>query len=280
MLRHKRPELRYAVAFGALIAISVCPFTLAYVYFGQQVNSYAHTGGWLGSVYAWHQLLTPWLLTAWLLIVGLHSLRILDACGRTLRMMRAGCWEADEDVLAVVRDVVARARLKRDTDVRESIVVHVPAVYGWRRPVMVIPAWIMREMTPAQLETIVAHELAHVARNDWIINVFQVHLEAIMFFHPAVWFLGNRIRQEREYCCDDAAVRLYGNRVHYAEALLQMEETRVARPAASLSIAGGDLHARIKRLLYPAPPTHRKHLVDAATYFLVATVLAITPILF
>ena len=94
----------------------------------------------------------------------------------------------------------------------------------------------------------IAHELAHIKRFDPFVNVFQVCVETLLFYHPAVWWLNKRIRAEREHCCDEAAVQICGDAVEYARALTLMEEWRSA-PALAMAANRGPLTERILRLL-------------------------------
>ena len=91
--------------------------------------------------------------------------------------------------------------------------VDVPTVIGWLRPVVLVPASALAGMTPQQLEAILAHELAHIRRHDYLVNLLQTLVETLLFYHPAVWWLSRRIRIERENCCDDLAVSLCGDPV-------------------------------------------------------------------
>lgn len=274
-LDRSRAELRYAVAYGSLVALCVCPVLLTILHLSDLSMIYAFS-----HAHPWITFIAPWLLALWLAAFLLNVLRVLDACARTNHIMRAGCWKADRDVQGVVQRVYARMHLKRMVDERESVVVHVPAVYGFLRPILVIPVWMMREMNPSQLEGIVAHELAHVRRNDWIMNLCQVVMESMLFFHPAVWWLGRFIRQEREYCCDDAAVQVCRNAVEYARALVHVEETRLATPVAALSLTDGNLHARISRLLYASESSLAARAAHVAGRLAAAAAVATFPAIF
>ena len=95
--------------------------------------------------------------------------------------------------------------------------VEVPTVIGWLRPVVLMPASALSGMGPQQLEAILAHELAHIRRHDYLVNLLQTVVETLLFYHPAVWWLSGRIRVERENCCDDLAVSLCGDPYAYAE---------------------------------------------------------------
>src|SRR5262249_26688490 len=130
-----------------------------------------------------------------------------------------------------------------------------PMVIGWLRPVILLPASAMTGLTPQQLEAIIAHELAHIRRHDYLINLLQAVIETLLFYHPAVWWVSRRIRQEREHCCDDLAVAVCGDALTYARALLEMERLRAAGPQLAMAANGGLLMNRIRRLV-GAQPKH------------------------
>ena len=112
--------------------------------------------------------------------------------------------------------------------------VDTPTVIGWLRPVVLLPVAALANLTPDQVQAILAHELAHVRRHDFVVNLLQTIAETLLFYHPAVWWLSHRIRVEREHCCDDIAVEVCGDPVGYAEAL-----TTLAAWARLRARAGG-----------------------------------------
>jgi HEAT repeat protein len=135
-----------------------------------------------------------------------------------------------------------------------SALVEVPTVIGWLRPVLLLPASALTGLPPRQLEVILIHELAHIRRHDYLVNLVQSLVEVLLFYHPAVWWLSRQVRRERESCCDDLAVALCGDRLLYARALLALAEARQPQPALSLAAGGGVLLERIRRLLgVPGP---------------------------
>jgi hypothetical protein len=137
-----------------------------------------------------------------------------------------------------------------------SELARAPMVVGWFRPVIVVPVAMLTGLTPGQLRVLLAHELSHVARWDHWVNLAQLLLETLLFYHPAVWWVSGRIRDAREHCCDDAAVTFCDDAVQYAEALVAMVRVHRATPAMALSAAGGSLASRIRRLLEPAQSSH------------------------
>ena len=147
-----------------------------------------------------------------------------------------------------------RLHIGRAVRLLESTSVSVPTVIGWLRPVVLLPASAMAGLAPNQMEAILAHELAHIRRHDYIVNLFQTVVETLLFYHPAVWWLSRRIRAERENCCDDLAVSLCGDPVAYAAALAELEGLRSTTGDLVLAATGGSLLQRVRRLL--GVPTH------------------------
>jgi hypothetical protein len=125
----------------------------------------------------------------------------------------------------------------------------VPTVIGWLRPVILLPASTLTGLSAAQIEALLAHELAHIRRYDYLINLLQTAVETLLFYHPAVWWISRQIREEREHCCDDLAVAACGNVLIYARALAELERLRVAAPRFAVAATGGPLVRRIQRLI-------------------------------
>ena len=142
-----------------------------------------------------------------------------------------------------------RFGVRRSLAVLESGDLTVPATFGWLRPVLLVPIGMTTGLTPAQVEHILAHELAHVRRHDYLINLVQTLIESLLFYHPAVWWLSRRMRIEREYCCDDLVIAARRDTVGYARALTELEARRRRALSLSLSAAGGSLMDRVRRLV-------------------------------
>ncbi len=142
-----------------------------------------------------------------------------------------------------------RLHIARPIRLLESSMVDVPTVIGWLRPVVLMPASALAGMAPQQLEAILAHELAHIRRHDYLVNLLQTLVETLLFYHPAVWWLSRRIRVERENCCDDLAVSLCGDPYAYARALADLEELRADSSRLVLAATGGSLLHRVRRLI-------------------------------
>ncbi len=191
--------------------------------------------------------LLPWMVGVWAAGVALFSLRLVIGW-RTVRRWRAsGTATIPAEWQARFAALCERLRLTRPVRMLSSATVAVPVVIGWLKPVVLLPASLLAGMPAAQLEAVLAHELAHVRRHDYLVNLLQTLLETLFFYHPAVWWVSAQLRQEREHCCDDIAASLHGDTLGYARALTALEELR-ALPAVGVSAAGGSLLQRIRRL--------------------------------
>ena len=189
------------------------------------------------------------MLLVWTAGVVFLSLRLLAGWLWVQRMKSHGTAPAPEQWHAVVVRLSRRLHVARPIHLLQSSVVHVPTVVGWVRPVILMPVSALAGMAPRQLEAILAHELAHIRRHDYLVNLLQSLVETLLFYHPAVWWLSRRIRMERENCCDDLAVTLCGDPYTYARALADLEELRAAAPDLAVAATGGSLLQRIRRLL-------------------------------
>ncbi|HSB08410.1 MAG TPA: M56 family metallopeptidase [Blastocatellia bacterium] len=196
----------------------------------------------------------PWLLALW--FGGVLSLSLRFAGGlvmvrRLKRAQRSVALALWEDKL---KQLCRRLRLSRPVRLCESALVEVPTVIGSLKPVILIPSSALIGLTPDQLEALLAHELAHIRRYDYLVNLFQTAVETLLFYHPAVWWVSAQIRQEREHCCDDLAVATCGDVLMYARALTALEEMRATEPQLAVAASGGSLLVRIERLLRGRAP--------------------------
>ncbi|UCC43023.1 MAG: M56 family metallopeptidase, partial [Candidatus Zixiibacteriota bacterium] len=221
----------------------------------------------------------PYLSHIWAVCVILLSLYHLSGWSKARALAHQstteldGSWEARFARLCTDLGVTGYVRLA------ESTLARVPCVVGWLRPVILMPASMLTGLTTAQLEMILAHELAHIRRHDVLINYIQTVIETLMFFNPAVWWISHQIRQERENCCDDFAVRVRGSRLTLAKALTDMEELKM-RPSLSVAAGGGSLSKRVRRLVGLPPEARRLPRIGAATLFTLAMVIsmALSPV--
>ncbi len=190
----------------------------------------------------------PWLVEAWLLGVAFFSLRSAGGFLLLERERRKQSSVVADRVLQICHAMQDQLGIDRVIRYSECAWLQAPAVIGWFRPVVFLPMSALTGLSEEQLRSVIAHELAHIQRLDPFVNVFQVCVETLLFYHPAVWWLNKRIRAEREHCCDETAVAICGNAVEYARALTMMEEWRRA-PALAMAVNRGPLTERIVRVL-------------------------------
>jgi beta-lactamase regulating signal transducer with metallopeptidase domain len=145
---------------------------------------------------------------------------------------------------------VARLGLWRAVAIVEAA-VDSPLTLGWLRPVVFLPLGWATDLPPHVIEAAILHELMHVRRHDYLVNVAQHVLEALFFFHPSVWWLSRHVRRERELCCDQAVVLNQLDPLDYASALLAIEQQRSFAPNVTLGlpVARGELSSRIEHVL-------------------------------
>ena len=189
-----------------------------------------------------------WLVEAWLIGVAFFSLRSAGGFVLLERERRRQSSVVEDRILATCYTLQDRLGINRAIQYCECAWLQAPAVIGWFRPIVFLPMSAVTGLSDEQLQSVIAHELAHIQRLDPFVNVFQVCVETLLFYHPAVWWLNKRIRAEREHCCDDTAVSVCGNAVEYARALTLMEEWRSA-PTLAMAANRGPLKERIVRVL-------------------------------
>jgi hypothetical protein len=184
--------------------------------------------------------------------VALFSLRFAGGFLLLEHRRRTQSHLPGEPVLGLCLDLQRRLGLDRAIHYLECGWVEAPAVIGWLRPAVLLPVFALTGLSEEQFRAVIAHELAHIRRHDWLVNLFQVLAESLLFYHPAMWWLNRRIRVERELCCDEIAVSLTGSRLEYARALAQMANWKNVSMLA-MAANRGPLTHRILHILGRKP---------------------------
>ena len=193
--------------------------------------------------------LPGWVVCIWLAGVLAMSGRATGGWMRAWRLKHRGTHPVNPEWIEALDRLKERLQVTRSVRLCASGIAKVPTVIGWMRPLILLPATAITGLTEAQLRAVLAHELAHVRRHDYLINLVQTAVETLLFYHPAVWWIGHQMRIEREHCCDDLAVEVCGDAAGYAGALAQLEELRGRITEPALAANGGNLLGRIRRLL-------------------------------
>lgn len=260
-LRNARPEARYAVGCGALLACLAWPAASLYL----RLAGGDATGVLFSSTLLPAALLAPDSLPDLdLLLRAIVGVWALCAAMLALRMALGMLWIArsarkDEATHALwqtrLSGMAQDAGVTRPVRLRVLDGIASPLTAGIWRPMVLVPAALITGMPPHLLDALLAHELAHIRRHDYLLNLLQNAIEALLFFHPAVWWISRGVRLEREHIADDFAARQLGEPRRLALALSELERLQFSTHHLAQAANGGDLMSRIKRLLRPAPQT-------------------------
>jgi D-alanyl-D-alanine endopeptidase (penicillin-binding protein 7) len=267
-LRNARPERRYAVACLALLlcvawpAVDVVTMLLddrdvAAARMLPLASSPAAVLRDAVGVLAWLQQHLDWIVGTWAACAAAFGLRMalgLMWVGRASHGPAASVHGNEERVWQTkLAQLAARCGIDRNVRLRIVDSLASPVTAGCWRPIVLVPAALVTGMSPHLLEALLAHELGHVRRHDYVVNLVQTVIEALLFYHPAVWWISRRIRHEREQIADDFAAHRLGEPRRLARALSELERLQFSSHHLAQAAAGGDLMARIRRLVRPHP---------------------------
>lgn len=280
VMRRQSSVTRFAVWFSALMAIATLPFFVGS--FGSQVASNplavaAQPALTLPSTWALY------LFAAWVAISAWRMIGVARGLWH-LYTLRKSCVAIDPATLdPVLQNTLARNQSPRQIALCTSALTNVPTALGLVKPAIVIPAWVMQELSAEELNQILLHEIAHLRRwDDWT-NLAQKLVKALFFFHPAVWWIEKKVSLEREMACDDAVLAETASPRAYAECLAHLaEKTLIQRSIAFAQAALGKIHQtslRVAQILDADRPTGNgrswKPAVSLVSAFALACVLGI-----
>ena len=256
-------QTRYRLAFFFMLLLAVTPvatfFWLSphYSATADAVGSLAESAAvltiaigtpaldWQAAVYPW----LPWAVLVWAVGVAVMTGRLLIEWRNVRLLTRLDVSPLTPLWQSRVQHLITSLGVRTAVRALQSARVHVPMVVGWLRPVILVPVSAMSGLTTWQLELIVMHELAHVRRYDHLVNLLQVVIETLLFYHPVVRWVSRVMREEREHCCDDLVVARSGDALAYARALTELAGVQTLSLQTSVASDGGQLLARIRRLV-------------------------------
>lgn len=268
-----RGNARYVASMSALVLLAALPAATAWREWHIFMPTAATPGTTVvgaplaaivvvgpGSHFAWQaslQSMLPWLVMVWALGVGVLGVRVTRQWLALRAMLREAQvlprWQRR------AREFADRMGLRRVVPVLASVRVATPTLIGCLRPAVVLPVAVLTRMPAAQIDFILAHELAHLRRFDHIANLFQVVLETLFYYHPVVHWISRDARNERELCCDAMALRASGGgRRDFLAALAELEELRCAHTEVALAASGGVLVERAWFITGNAAALHPK----------------------
>lgn len=261
-MRNARAEQRYLVACTALFLCLAWPAwelvqrlsaghaSAAELHFARRILT---TGSASAGLMPWLQSQLVWIVGAWAACAAALTLRMalgLLWIGKVTRRHEGNAqWQQRLSNLA------AQCGIERPVRLRVVNELASPLTAGWWRPVVLLPTALVSGMPPELLDALLAHELGHIKRCDYLVNLVQNVIEILLFYHPAVWWISHRIRSERELIADDFAARQIGEPRRLAQALSELERLQFSSHHLALAANGGDLMVRIKRLLRPDTQT-------------------------
>jgi TonB family protein len=269
VLRTASPAARYRLAMFTLAAMAIMPVATLLHFLGSSASPLTSTSSlpaanlalapavvsagaradWIATALSLLHDAAPWVVPFWAFGVAVMSLRVWRGWQQTRVLKRTAvfsalpAWQTAVDRLKNVLGINKAIRLA------VSAAITVPSVIGWLKPVILIPPSVLTGLTPTQMELILAHELAHIRRQDYLWNLLQVIVDTLLFYHPVVRWVSHHARIEREQCCDDIVVNLNGDAINYARALTELECLRAPHNAIILGADGGHVINRIDRLI-------------------------------
>lgn len=286
-LPDRRARTRHFLAYATLLAMVVLPLATALAsadpmgeLVRRPVTRVVDESVGMQPVIAVRAFVVPAAAAIWLAGLIFHLVRVGREWRRARQLQRQDLVAAGEPVLSVVADLRSRLSLRTNVNVHRSRRASVPMVLGWLRPVILLPAGTAASLAPRQLRAVLAHELAHVRRRDYLANLVQMAAETMLFHHPAARWISRRIRTEREYCCDDVAVSVGTDPADYARALAALDDARDDCRMA-VAAASGTLLDRIQRIVgHPRPVLTPMRGVAAlvAASLMAAVLLALTTV--
>ena len=195
----------------------------------------------------------PWIDAFWIIGVVILSCRSVGGWWLIQRLRTAAAEDAPAAVIASFQRIAAALGLERPVTLRVSRTIAGPLTVGVMRALVLLPLSAVTSLSEEELQVVLAHELAHIRRADFFWNLVQTFIETLFFFHPAVWWIGGRLRHERELCCDDLALTVCPDRLVYARALYRLEEQRRSNWHFAMALDGHQpaqtLRMRIARIL-------------------------------
>ncbi|MEM7013017.1 MAG: M56 family metallopeptidase, partial [Verrucomicrobiota bacterium] len=191
----------------------------------------------------------PWCVGSWAAGVLFFLVRFLVGLHVVRRWKKTGAPVTGTAWQTRISRLCSSLQISRPVRVLTSAAVAVPVVVGWMKPVVLLPVGLLSGLSTQQLEALIAHELAHIRRHDYFVNLLQKLVDTCFFYHPVVWWISAQIRKERENCCDDLAVSASGGVLGYASALTALEELRNTAPSYGVAATGSPLIQRIRRIL-------------------------------
>jgi TonB family protein len=268
LISYQKSQLRYALSSMAMLANLILPFITFFIVYDieyRQASNFVDALPLLEQHFYLEQIQAnvwymewleylPAIAMVWLAIVTTLSLKLIIELYYVNKLPLQGSIAADKALQSRFDTLIKKVGLSKNIVLLLSSKTNVPMAIGWLKPVVLIPFSMLSGLSPAQLDMLLLHELAHIRRHDYLVNFLQTLVDILLFFHPAVSWVSKQMRNEREYCSDDIAVQHSGSSVAYAHTLadtasLCQKHRQNTIPNMAMAASGGDLKQRVVRLL-------------------------------
>lgn len=278
-------RVRYVLSCVALMMMVAAPIIVSITAVDpisrdtrQQLTSVVESAMDFGGYVSWRATVVRGAAALWLAGAVIALARIAAEWRRVSRLQPSSRARVDAGLTVDVDGLAATMGVRQPVQVFRTRLASVPMVFGFRVPTILLPDATASVLSPAQVRAILAHELAHVRRRDYVANLLQIGLETLLWFHPAARWVGRRIRTEREYCCDDLAIRVGTPPVDYARALAELDDARDGGRLV-VAAASGTLLDRVQRIVGEPRPVltrGRGSVVLVAALIIAAAGMAVT----
>ncbi len=218
----------------------------------------------------------PIIVMIWLVGVAFFVLRLLGGLVYVNRLKHYRTQAIPAKWQNRLALITKRIPVKKTITILESAVIQVPMVIGYFKPYILMPIGAINQLAADEVEAVIAHEVAHIYRNDFLMNIIISFIEVFFYYNPAVWWISGNIRLERENCCDDIAIKVCGNSLSYAKALVRLQELNAYAPSFAMPFSGqrNQLLYRIRRILNQ--PQNRHNILER----LMATLVLLFAVVF
>ncbi len=250
LLRKHSSRIRYFVGYLALLSLALCSvvtffFSLpatplnamgaigesavinnAVIPLAELAVPLVEEGTYWQSVLHFFELNLPWITIIWMMGVLILSLRFLAELAFVQRLKHQPGGKVAGAQQDLLNQMAASMGIQKIIELKENLRIDGPMVIGFIKPVILVPIGLLSRLDTTQVESILAHELAHIKRHDYIFNMLQSLVEILLFFNPATWWISALIRSEREHACDEMAIAHTGNQLVFVQTLAKLEEYR------------------------------------------------------
>jgi TonB family protein len=253
LISNKYSNLRYNLSILTLILCLIAPCITYFLVYNTQLtpsSALVESTNIIPKLELSFISYLPLLSIVWLMGVSYLSIGYCKALLSIYKLPKTQVSEPEQWLNELFISIKQSLYVSQNVRLLVSKLVEVPMVIGWLKPVILVPVNMVSGLSNEQLKLLIAHELAHVKRYDYFINLIQSLVEVFLFYHPAVKWISKQIRIDREYCCDDIAVKNQNVKIDYAKALLNAEELRPNTiPLMAMAATGGDLKSRVSRVV-------------------------------